>query len=249
MFNVLEYETPSYHRGSTFTVELGKIIESGFNLGMDKYPIFNEDYREFLNNKIYNHFWFREIGLETPALFKKFLNRKMNEIMPFYNQLYNSTLEKFSAFENYDLSNKSNTKSSRDEMRDITRTDNSSAISDSGSSAKANGTSRTVVSNTPQMQLSGHEDYASNLTDTASDNTSETYAKQTDTTNSSSTDNTKASSNDNQDFISQITGISGITKSRALMEFRETFLNIDMLVIGELDELFMGIYSDYMNVL
>ena len=33
------------------------------------------------------------------------------------------------------------------------------------------------------------------------------------------------------------------------MQFRETFLNIDMMVIGDLNELFMGIYTDYWNAL
>jgi hypothetical protein len=36
---------------------------------MTSYPIFNADYRTVLNEKIYNHYKFREIGLETPGLF------------------------------------------------------------------------------------------------------------------------------------------------------------------------------------
>lgn len=28
-----------YHRGAIFTVELGSLVENGFDLGLDKYPI------------------------------------------------------------------------------------------------------------------------------------------------------------------------------------------------------------------
>lgn len=245
----IEYTTPNFHRGSIFTPELGEIIESGFDLGMKKYPIFKEEYREELNRKIFDHFWFREIGLETPALFRRFLNRKMNEIMPFYNQLYNSTLYEFNVFVNYDLSTTSETNANHDETRDINRTDETTSNTENDTTANAKGTSRTLVSTTPQMQLSGREDYASNITDTASDSTTTTKAGQEATSNSKSNDNAVMQSKDNQDFLSHVAGISGITNSQALMQFRETFLNIDMLVIAELEELFMGIYTDYMNIL
>ena len=92
-----------YHRGAIFTVELGSLVENGFDLGLDTYPIFDENYRTPLNAKIVEHFYFREIGQETPALFRRFLNRKMNEIMPFYNQLYKSALLDFDPFNNYDM--------------------------------------------------------------------------------------------------------------------------------------------------
>ena len=29
-----------YHRGAIFTVELGSLVENGFDLGLDKYPNF-----------------------------------------------------------------------------------------------------------------------------------------------------------------------------------------------------------------
>ena len=79
---------------SRYTIELRYLIEGNYDLGLKDYPIFDESYREQLNNKIIQHYYFREIGFETEALFKNRLNQKMNEIMPYYNQMYESELIK-----------------------------------------------------------------------------------------------------------------------------------------------------------
>lgn len=68
---------------SDFTVAYAK-------LGLDSYPIFDEEYRQALNDKIISHFYFREIGFETAEQFAWFVRRTMNENMPYFNQLYNS---------------------------------------------------------------------------------------------------------------------------------------------------------------
>lgn len=82
-----------------YTIELGTLLQHGFHLALDDYPIFNPAYRNVLNNKIIEHFYFREIGLETPDRFNFFLRRTMNEIMPYYNKLYNSELSNFDPFQ------------------------------------------------------------------------------------------------------------------------------------------------------
>lgn len=73
---------------SKYTTELRYIIESEFDLGLKDYPIWDETHRNILNQKIFNHYKFREIGFETANLFKDRLNTRMNEIMPKYNKLY-----------------------------------------------------------------------------------------------------------------------------------------------------------------
>lgn len=69
-------------------------MEQGYNLELNKYPIFDESYREVLNKKIVDEYYFREIGVETPERFKHHLNHTMDMIMPYYNQLYESELLK-----------------------------------------------------------------------------------------------------------------------------------------------------------
>lgn len=238
-----------FHRGAIFTVELGSLVENGFDLGLDKYPIFDESYREQLNAKIVEHYFFREIGFETPQLFKRFLNRKMNEIMPFYNQLYKSTLKDFDPFNNYDLTTTGTSTGTTDQSRDYSRTENTTTDATSDTTNDTNSKARTLVSATPQMQLSGNEDYATNITDSDSNTTATGNSKQTSSADSAASDTTKASAKTLEDYVTHVSGITGITKAQALMQFRDTFLNIDMMVVGDLGELFMGIYTDYWNAL
>lgn len=80
---------------ANYTIELYKLLEMGFKLPLDDYPIFDEAHRATLNDKIIAHYYFREIGQETPSRFSFNLRRKMNEIMPYYNQLYESEMIKY----------------------------------------------------------------------------------------------------------------------------------------------------------
>lgn len=67
------------------------------------FPIFDESYRIVLETKILKHYYTREIGLETVGLWKLKLDTKLNEIMPFYNQLYKSELIEFNPMYDVDL--------------------------------------------------------------------------------------------------------------------------------------------------
>lgn len=62
-------------------------------IGLLSYPLFDPSYRSQLNDKIINHFYFQEIGFETPKQFAWMLKRTMNEIMPKYNALYEAQLD------------------------------------------------------------------------------------------------------------------------------------------------------------
>lgn len=78
-----------------YTITLGELLDKGYSVGLDHYPIFDERYRPVLNQKILNHYRFYEIGSETPDKFRYYLNIQMDEIMPYYNQLYRSELIQF----------------------------------------------------------------------------------------------------------------------------------------------------------
>lgn len=95
---------------SKYTTELHYLVESNFDLGLQDYPLFEfknifqgVDYRKQLNDKIIQHFWFREIGFETPIRFKFHLNRKMNEIMTYYNEMYKSIDLQYNPLWNVDM--------------------------------------------------------------------------------------------------------------------------------------------------
>lgn len=66
---------------------------SGNILGLPPYPVLSEDYREQINRKIIQRYWFNEIGQETAGQFAWMLNETMNRIMPYYNSLYAVRIE------------------------------------------------------------------------------------------------------------------------------------------------------------
>lgn len=84
--------------------DIDKIISDSIdNIFSFNFPIFDESYRNVICSKILKHYYTREIGFETVGLWKLKLDTKLNEIMPFYNQLYNSELIKFNPLYDVDL--------------------------------------------------------------------------------------------------------------------------------------------------
>lgn len=67
------------------------------------FPIFDPDYKLPLEKKILRHYYTREISEETYGLWKLRLEDRLNMIMPYYNQLYNSALLVFDPFKDVDL--------------------------------------------------------------------------------------------------------------------------------------------------
>lgn len=285
---------------SKYTTELRYLIENDFDIGLKNYPIFDENYRELLNQKIINHYYFREIGMETAELFKRYLNTTMNEIMPYYNQLYKSELLEFNPFYNVDkniVSDKNNNsvsdfignttgKNQQNADTENTQTNNGKqqtttaatsvgeSVGNSKGSGKTTNKSKRVSSDTPQGFLSinsiDSETYASaaemangetvneftvNDTKATSNNSesgtteqtnvAETKAKGNTTSNATTETDTanKTTSNDFENYVSHVIGKSeGETYSEMLLKFRDTFLNIDMMIIDELKSCFMLIY-------
>ena len=191
-----------------------------------EYPIFDENYRHVLNTKILKHYYINEIGLETYALWKLRLNTKMNEIMPYYNQLYKSELYTFNPLYDIDIT--------RQHKVDKTE-DSTTSTKDTSTTEQNNGNIHAdAYSDTPQGGIAGVEklNYLTN------------YRKVTDT----NTLNSKISGNTDTDtgitslesYIETVKGKQGVRNySDLLKDFRSTFLNIDMQVIDSLSDLFM----------
>ena len=92
-----------YYAGFNRSVDLSKIPEVIANsrsiIFAEDYPIFDINYKPILETKILRHYYLWEIGFETPAMWLLELQTRMNEIMPYYNQLYKSELLEFNPFE------------------------------------------------------------------------------------------------------------------------------------------------------
>lgn len=237
------------------------------------FPIFDESYRNVLETKILKHYYTREIGLETYGLWKLKLDTKLNEIMPFYNQLYKSALLEFNPLYEVDYSktgnrdssgtrdNTENNSESYDESIDYNEShDESTTNSNDGTLTKGTTTTTTnYYSDTPQGAISNVIDgtYLTNATYNAVGNTgsdSTTNNGSVDSDGSSKNKNEKdgsrkgsKSSNSNltdtESYLESVRGkMSSKSYSTLLMEYRETFINIDMMLIEELSDLFFGLW-------
>ena len=211
---------------SNYTVELRKIDERLIDDALSYYPLFSEEYRSTLNSKIKTHFWFNEIGHETIDIFLFQLKVKMNEIMPYYNQMYESELTKRDPFITVRMTSKNTSNGS-------TRT--TGETSEQGSSTSStDAKSRAVQSETPQVMLSGNGDYATG----AADSTSLTGVKSSSTSGGSQS---TTSSSDGSGTATQ-EGFSGSMAS-LIQAHRDAIVNVDMMVIAQLEPLFMLVWT------
>lgn len=237
------------------------------------FPIFDESYRNVLETKILKHYYTREIGLETYGLWKLKLDTKLNEIMPFYNQLYKSALLEFNPLYEVDYSktgnrdasgtrdNTENNSESYDESIDYNEShDESTTNSNEGTLTKGTTTTTTnYYSDTPQGAISNVIDgtYLTNATynvvgNTGSDNNSNSGSIDSDGSSKSKNEKdgsrrgSKSSNSNLTDTESYLENVRGKMSSKSysalLMEYRETFINIDMMLIEELSDLFFGLW-------
>lgn len=232
---------------SRYTIQLRWLIEGDYDLGLQDYPIFDESYRETLNNKIIQHYYFREIGFETEALFKNRLNTKMNEIMPYYNQLYKSAQIQLKPLSTIDY------------LEEITRnldsntTGEANSTGSGSSSTTTSGTSKidygkiSKFSDIAQAQTSPNQILNDTYLSTATVEDGDDTTTDSGTGSNESTSTTKGTSKGTRadTETTQLTrkGNNGTASESELLNlYRETFLNIDMMVIDDLSDLFLGIW-------
>lgn len=193
---------------SQYTLTMKQLVENDVKIFNFNYPLFSEEYREEFENKIIRHFYFREIGFETVGRFLFHLETKLNEIMPYYNKLYESTLLEFDPLINYQV-----TETQTRDVRSI------------GKGLETNGT-KNLFSDTPQGRTS--------LNDTS-------HVTEINQTEGNLNSQNEGESTEN--YTRKMEGNIGVqTFSQLLSDYRTTFINVDMMVIDELNELFIRIY-------
>lgn len=193
--------------------------------GLDNYPIFNEEYRKTLNDRIRREFWLNEIGHETIDIFIWRLELKMDLIMPRYNRMYLAELE------NVDPLDGGISENDTRQWGNSNAQGSNSQASDGIGSTGSRG--RTVASDTPQTRLEGNADYASSM----SDATNETTNKSNSTSSSSSKNHNEY--DNNQSSRSKQRG----SKAQMIAQYRSTLINVDNFIIEELRELFLGVWD------
>ena len=233
------------------------------------YPVYDEAYRATLETKIIKHFFFREIGMETPAQFKFYLNEVLNVEMPVINRYYESAVLKFNPLYNVDYTREhtgnidharqgnENAYLSQDETSTHTGSRQETAQATGHAVNVSNDNVKQRYSDTPQ---NGLEDVENNKYLTSYQNNTRSGSDTNDsqsTTTSNGTDETKdirnatgsnlvnrnETANTTDHYIETVQGNQGgVTYARMIMEFRESLLNVDKMVFDTLSPLFMGIF-------
>lgn len=141
-----------------YTMELREIVKN-CNIFDFEYPIWKEGYRKTFEEKFINHFYFREIGVETVARFKHNLKEQLNLIMPYYNKMYYSQSLEQRILDNYDVTEtfQKSSDSIRNEINNLT-----GSIRNTGS--KTYNETNNVTGNTTNTADKTHERDVTNKT-------------------------------------------------------------------------------------
>lgn len=211
------------------------------------FPIFDENYRQVLCRKILKHYYTREIAHETVGRWKLALNAKLNEIMPYYNQLYKSELLEFNPFYDVDLTRSREGSGTSNRTSNNTETNSGTSKNVSSGSDTNNTVTLNRFSDTPQnsMDTQGIADSVplTTVTKVNEDNTTTNESTDTLTRNDSKTGNGTENINNTDKYIEKVKGKQGTENySSLLKKFRETFLNIDMMIIDDCSDCFFTLW-------
>ena len=206
---------------SKYTLELRYIYEDeNFNLFDFPYNLYDNDLKPLFEEKFFNHFMFYEIGFDTIGMFKQRLMSKLNDIFPYYKQLYETEI----ACKDIDFMLNKDLKESY--VRELTSNSNSSQESN----ATSNGLS-TAGQLTPS--LISNSEKIDKFMDTA----------QKDVSSSNATSNGESTGNSKEEYTLTSQGNIGITSSAELLDkWRQVLLNIDLMIFEDCNDLFMQIF-------
>ena len=205
---------------SKYTLELRYLYkDKKFKLFDFPYNLYDNDLKPWFEEKFFQHFMFYEIGFESVAMFKQRLMSKLNDIFPYYKQLYDTEI----ACKNIDFMLNKDLKESY--VRELTSNSNSTQESNVASSglSTAGQLTPSLISNSQKI-----------------DKFMDTAQKDESTSNSSATGESTGNSKEEYTITSQ--GNIGITSSAELLsKWRDVLLNIDLMIFEECNDLFMQI--------
>lgn len=211
-----DYELTDY-----LTQEQIEVIES--------FGVWNKDK---LARKIVDHYYMREIGFETIALFKHYAKVTMQELMEEYLPLIYSSSIKYDPLVNVDFTETFN--------RNATNEANVNNTGNSTSSSNNNSTSLGINSDTPQGNINKNDilkgKYATSTV------ASENESRINDSTNTNSTSDSNGTTN--EEYTKKVKGNSGVsaTAQKMIEQYRDNIRAIDREIIKKLNILFMGLY-------
>ena len=216
---------------SNYTIELRQIENCICYLFPKGFPFYSDSEvlrRNFIQ-KFYDEYMFREIGFETVERFKRSLLGKLNLLMPYYTQLYQTELE----------SKNINFLLNKDLIETFEREVTGS--SEVNSNATTNATGTTTASTNDMM----YDTPNSMIDDITKYPTQGSQGENNATTSSNATSTNNQTGENTQTEKTSLTskGNIGITSSAQLLkEWREVIINIDEMILNDLEDLFLLLF-------
>lgn len=207
---------------SKYTIKIYQLVNDlDFNLFDFEYNLYDNELKSVFEKKFIDHFYFYEIGLTPIARFKKALQIKLNDIYPYFKQLYQTELR----------CNDIDFMLNKDLKEQYTRELTGNSSVNQSSTSTTNDTSLNINNDTPQNKIDDLDQFMTS----ASKNTDNS------TMNSNGTNSAENNSIETYSLVSQ--GNIGVTSSAELLEkWRNVLINIDQLIFEECNDLFMLIY-------
>lgn len=200
--------------------------------------------KQKLAEKIVDHYFMREIGFETPALFKHYAKVTMQEIMGRYLPIIYTNAIEYDPLVNVDFTETFERQINGNAVGNVSNESSGEGTSNSSSDNTASGLG--VNSDTPQGQINKQAilggSYASqtNADETEShieDETNTTTSSTSTTDSSSQTESLESSTLHKKGNDGSLTTVQNLIK-----QFRGIIDSTDEKIINELNSLFMGIY-------
>lgn len=221
------------------TITICELVKMGIDLGMKNYPIYKNDesLRTEINRKFVNHYWDRSIGFETIELFYHYLNTTFDEIMPYYNQMFESQDVEFNPLYNIELHEtfereNSNLASSETSTESTGSSNNTVTSSDHGTSD-----SEEKRSDYPQYNSDGtfNDDYSSSGGKTSNDTTTTGSTTGHNSASNENTGNSTSNSTENENYTKTTVGSSaGLSFSHAIGQWRQIMINtVEMIILDQ----------------
>lgn len=200
---------------SGVTIELRELIAGGIDIWDFDYPSYYEgDAKKEFEQKVIDHYFFRQIGQETPGRWLHYFRTRIKEIMPYYIQRYRSVdllMDAGDPLESYNL---------LETFTEDTEGRNTSTGTSSGSNEHR-------FSSTPQGSITNLDNYL-------------TEASKDDSTGSSSAESQDTGK---RTYTMQRRGNIGVQPlGQEINVYRSALINVDLEIIEELKDLFLMVY-------
>ena len=215
---------------TVFSPRLKEVLDYGYDLKLNDYPIYDEEFRPILNQRIVDHFYLREIGAESIEIFIFYLNRTMRENMQWLNPVFAKLADpQYDPFENIDTTTDYHQTGSGTNTSTGTTKDHSTADSDR----------QAVNTNTPQVNLAGKDpmDYGN----------SGVFEKSSSSSDGNSTNSTDGQQTNLADYIGHTHGQQGQLKFDVLRQWLDLYVNPLNEVFEVLEPCFMQLWNDHYN--